>query len=84
VGEGLLQLFFKLFTLIMLLLLLSQPPARVRLGLALGFYDAVSKLALNCLSLWSEITFEFIGVYHIVWLGNLVPDMTLAEKPAHM
>lgn len=69
------QQFFKLFTV----MLLSHPP--VRLGLALGSHDVVSKSILNCSpGLRSPLSSQECTI-HIVCLGNLIADKTLAEKP---
>ena len=46
--------------------------ACVKLGLALGILECCFKVNLKLFP-GSENTFEFMGVYHIVWLGNLDP-----------
>lgn len=29
---------------------------------------------------WSKIASQFIGMYHVVWLGTLIPGKILAQK----
>lgn len=68
------QRFFKSYTV-----MLSHPP--VRLGLALGSHDVISKSILNSSPGLRSPPSSQECTIHIVWLEHLIADQTLAEKP---